>query len=322
MEEKIVVRTPNWVGDAIHSLVVLNYLSKIFGKMVIICKQNLKDIFEGYGEIITFRDKKDYFKKAWFLRKRRFDWGLVIPISFSSAFGIFLTNAKNRVGFSFDSRDLFLTYKVKIPKWWKERHTIYTLLLLLKPFGIKVDFDVVHPEYKGKIEDKEVRRPSVALGPWVGTYKIKEWGISNYVELAKLLIKEGYWVYVFGMGQGLVFPFKNEKLINLVNKTTLKDVLGYLKKMDWVVGNDGGFIHLASLVSKRIIGIYGPSSPIWTSPLVDKHQKIFILYDKLKCSPCDWKNKYKCPYVRAGEPPLCFKNLTPQKIYEIIKNET
>ena len=32
MEEKIVVRTPNWVGDAIHSLVVLNYLSKIFGK--------------------------------------------------------------------------------------------------------------------------------------------------------------------------------------------------------------------------------------------------------------------------------------------------
>ena len=52
-----------------------------------------------------------------------------------------------------------------------------------------------------------------------------------------------------------------------------------------VISNDSGLMHISASLERKVIALYGSSSPTYTPPLISK-EKRDIIYKDLDCSPC------------------------------------
>ena len=52
-----------------------------------------------------------------------------------------------------------------------------------------------------------------------------------------------------------------------------------------VISNDSGLMHISASFERKIVALYGSSSPTYTPPLILK-EKRDIIYKNLECSPC------------------------------------
>ena len=312
---KILVRVPNWLGDAVFSLALVEELKKKH-EVSILVKPHLKDLFYKF-ETYTFSSYWDLFKKS--LKLRGYDGFLTIPISFSSALSGYLTGAPLRVGFSFDSRDFLLTHRIKIPFDWKFKHTMWTYIKLLEPFDIYLN-EIPIPEFIPSPDDVEkaeellqIHRVNnyISVSPFTAFGTAKEWGVENFEKLALLLQGKGIQMVILGSKKehGRAERIKGKNVVNLCGKTTLGMAAYISEKALVFVGNDSGLTHLAAAAGANTIAIFGSTSPTWTAPL---GSRVTILYKPPPCSPCE---KRTC----ALKNKICMNAITPEEILEKIK---
>jgi len=312
---KILVRVPNWLGDAVFSLALVEELKKKH-EVSILVKPYLKDLFYKF-ETYTFSSYWDLFKKS--LKLRGYDGFLTIPISFSSALSGYLTGAPLRVGFSFDSRDFLLTHRIKIPFDWKFKHTMWTYIKLLEPFDIYLN-EIPIPEFIPSPDDVEkaeellqIHRVNnyISVSPFTAFGTAKEWGVENFEKLALLLQGKGIQMVILGSKKehGRAERIKGKNVVNLCGKTTLGMAAYISEKALVFVGNDSGLTHLAAAAGANTIAIFGSTSPTWTAPL---GSRVTILYKPPPCSPCE---KRTC----ALKNKICMNAITPEEILEKIK---
>lgn len=76
---------------------------------------------------------------------------------------------------------------------------------------------------------------------------------------------------------------KSDRLVNLVGKTTLEDLIGLFNVAEVLVTNDSGPAHFAALTDIDVIVFFGPETPDLYRPLSD-HCTVF--YSGFACSPC------------------------------------
>jgi heptosyltransferase-2 len=107
---------------------------------------------------------------------------------------------------------------------------------------------------------------------------------------------------------------ESNNLINLIGKTSLKDVAEILSHAECVVSNDSGLMHLSSAVDTPIVGIYGSSSPEYTPPLCEESKRE-IIYKNLDCSPCF---KRSCPLGHTN----CLNYITVDMVLSAIARLT
>jgi heptosyltransferase II len=81
-----------------------------------------------------------------------------------------------------------------------------------------------------------------------------------------------------------------------------------------VVANDSGLMHLAAALQKRVIALYGSTSPSMAPPL---NQNADILSLHLNCSPC---RKRVCPLYPENHPEhtQCLTGIKPGQVIELI----
>ncbi|MCD5397370.1 glycosyltransferase family 9 protein, partial [candidate division NPL-UPA2 bacterium] len=111
---RIVVRAPNWIGDAVLSTPALHLLRERFpdAHIAVLAKEWVAPVFEAnpdIQEIYVMKKVEGYRSLAGKLKAAQFDRGMLFPNSFSSALLFRLAGIPQRIGYAADGRSLLLT---------------------------------------------------------------------------------------------------------------------------------------------------------------------------------------------------------------------
>nr|AAC44079.1 LPS-heptosyl-2-transferase [Neisseria meningitidis]prf//2211390A heptosyl-2-transferase [Neisseria meningitidis] len=134
----------------------------------------------------------------------------------------------------------------------------------------------------------DIGKPVLAFCPGAEFGPAKRWPTRHFAELGKHYLAAGWQVWLFGSQKDDEIAEEINRLsdgmcVNLCGKTDLSQAMDLLSLADTVVCNDSGLMHLAAALGRKVVAVYGSSSPTHTPPLSDR-AKIVSLH--LECSPC------------------------------------
>lgn len=161
-----------------------------------------------------------------------------------------------------------------------------------------------------------VDKPIICIMPGAEYGPAKQWPIKKYAELAAVLTDSGFQVCIVGsakeasLGEKISMQRANQ-INNLCGKTSLVDAVDLVAMSEWVVTNDSGLMHVACATGRKLIAIYGSSTPAYTPPL-SKDAK--IIYHALECSPCF---KRTCPLGHTQ----CLEGISVDEVLECITHQ-
>ena len=113
----------------------------------------------------------------------------------------------------------------------------------------------------------------VVLNP-AGGFPTKNWPLQNYVEFAKLWLHEYHEQTQF-LVLGVESIFQRAQflqaqlgshLINLVNRTSPGEALAIIQKVNLIVSEDSGLMHMAWISGIPTVALFGSSRSDWSAP--------------------------------------------------------
>jgi heptosyltransferase-2 len=75
-----------------------------------------------------------------------------------------------------------------------------------------------------------------------------------------------------------------------------------------VVCNDSGLMHIAAALDRRLVAVFGSTSPDFTPPLGERST---VLQNEIECSPCFQR---QCPLGHMK----CLETLMPEQVIEVL----
>lgn len=326
---KIIIRTPNWIGDAVLALPAIESIRANFPQadISIAAKNWVKDLFVSNSlaaEVLSLpetNDVKTQWTAAQDLKTHAFDLGLLLTNSFGSAFLFYLARIPKRWGYGSDGRSVLLTKSVALKGSDVARHQVFYYLDLLQSLGLKV----VPPELKlavppGKSQAARDWLISMGLDPSKSLVIIcpgasygpaKRWPASRFAQLASLLQqRKAAEILVIGSADeaeiaASMASSMEKKPAVLVGETTLADLMGLISRASLFVSNDTGPMHMANALGVPVVAIFGPTDPAVTGPF---QKPSVCLKKEVPCWPCSYK---KCPYDHR-----CLTGIDPEEVYE------
>lgn len=277
------------IGDISHTLPTLRILQKawpethitwIIGKTEIALVEDISNV-----EFIVF-DKSKGWKAFRELRQtlhgRTFDLLLHMQVSLRASIASMAVNAPIRLGFDRNRAKnfqwLFSNHKIAaVP----HQHVLDSLLEFPRALGLslpKIEWELPIPaEAIDRINKRlSTNRPFIAINPCssVRTRNYRNWSIESYAKVIDYAV-EKFGVQVVLTGGSSQKEINYSKAIeqqatktplNLVGKTSLKELLAALKQAILVISPDTGPAHLANAVGTPVIGLYATSNPERTGP--------------------------------------------------------
>ena len=161
--ERILVRVPNWVGDAVMALPALRELRRIFASshITLAARPWVAGLFEGEGLADSFLhvlDNGGFFTRARSfisdarrLRRERFDYAVLLPNSFGSALAARAGGAKTIAGYATDVRRPLLDDVISFEPDHKTLHQVRYYLTIAAQIetrltgASRVDFEHIEP---------------------------------------------------------------------------------------------------------------------------------------------------------------------------------
>jgi lipopolysaccharide heptosyltransferase II/tetraacyldisaccharide 4'-kinase len=315
---RILIRAPNWVGDAVMGLPTLTGVHALFplADITILAAPRVAPLFAGQpgvSEVVIYPPGLEKWHTLWRLRRlntdihftedRRpktenhpFNIALALPNSWEAALGLWLAGARVRLGYDTQGRGALLNVAVSGVDRLAGLHTVYYLLGVLQGLGGVSSF--VPPRLHLREEEikaaAEFLRNGPRAGPWVGLSPgaafgpAKRWPPERFAALGAKLQKE------FGVRLVLLGGPEDRKAaaavrsqlpgaLDLAGRTTLRQALGVLTHLKLLITNDSGLMHAAAALGVPLVAIFGSTDPAATGPFTDRAA---VLQHSLPCSPC------------------------------------
>ena len=95
-------------------------------------------------------------------------------------------------------------------------------------------------------------------------------------------------------------------MLNLIGKTSLRELCILLSICDVVLTNDTGPMHLAAAVGTSVVVPFGSTSPELTGPGLPGEEKHRLILGQAPCAPCF---RRECPIDFR-----CMLSITPEKV--------
>lgn len=310
---------PNWIGDLVMSTPVLADLKKQYpnAKITAMARTPLHDLLKAdphVDELFTFcktscfgrhDEKRNIIEK---LRQGKYDLGILLTNSFSSAWWFWQGRVENRVGFAANMRSLLLTEAVPFPKERKQQHIVLTYKKLLEPLGISPS-STPPKIYLTSEEIKQARqllttnygippgRPLIGINPGAAYGSAKCWLPERFREVAlEFIEKTDAYVLFFGDagGASLVKEICRDlppRVFNLAGATSLRELASLISLCNVLLTNDSGPMHIAAAVGTEVIALFGSTDAVVTGPYSAKGTGL-VIQKQVSCSPCF---KRTCP---------------------------
>jgi len=333
--KKILIFNINWLGDVLFSTATIRNIRRNYPDSFIACiiPSRCYPILKGnphLDEIIIFDEKerqRSSLAKLRFvqlLKTKKFDVVFLLHRSFTRALICRLAGIPQRVGYYTKKRGFLLTKRIK-PVARDALHRIDYYLNIIEKAGLKVEdryLEFFIDDKDVKFVDEFLNKKSigkdgflVAINPG-GNWLPKRWPEVNWAILADKLITEfGARVIITGSYTDIYTAQKirdlmKEKPIIASGVFNLKQLGALCKRLDLFITADTGPLHIANaLGAKRIIALFGPTSPEITGPYPLKNTA--ILSKDVGC-------KIPCYVVRCKDN-RCMKAVTPEDVIEKIR---
>jgi heptosyltransferase-2 len=307
---KLLVRFPNWIGDAVMSTPALGAIRAAFPSSEIVLAANpvVSELMSPHpfcDRVVVFDKRGPHsgvgglFRFSRLLAGERFDVAILFQNAVEAAIMAMLAGIKTRAGYSTDGRRILLTHRVRVSKEVRRLHHTQYYLNMLAELGVPP----VSREPRLQCTDAEKIRAGGVLGsgrwaainPGAAYGSAKRWYPERFAEVADALASDfGYApLLVGGPGEAAIGSEiesrMRSKVLNLIGKTSVRQLMGLLASVDLVITNDSGPMHVAAAFNRPIVALFGPTDHLTTSPLCSR----FLLVRKeAECAPC---LKRRCP---------------------------
>jgi heptosyltransferase-2 len=317
---KILVRTPNWVGDAVMAIPALEAIREAHSsdEICVLARPAVAELFAGQpfaGRVLTYdfrgrhRGWRGREKLIAELRNEKFSIAILLQNAFEAAWLAWRSGIPERIGYARDARGPLLTKAIRVPAEGEiPKHESHYYLQLLRRAGWTQAMQEIAPiclnisnESRASAESalrnagtgENKWRCAVAPGASYGAAKC--WPPERFAQLADRLISEcGADVIFFGTpGEkeiaARIRSQMKSRAISLVGETSMRELAAMFASCSVFIGNDSGAMHVAAAAGLPVIGIFGSTDPEGTAPVT---QQFTLIREPVSCSPCFLR---RCP---------------------------
>jgi heptosyltransferase-2 len=330
--KNILIRSTNWIGDAIMTLPAVQAVKSTFprARMTVLAKPWVAEIFRlcrDIDEVILFQSPGIHSGAAGKLRLARelkshnFDAAILLQNAIEAAIITWLAGIPGRGGYNSDARGFLLTHSVKRTQAIRKVHQIHYYLEMVKALGCRPGEAVVrlHPgdEYRALAEKMFARQGIrsegfiVGLAPGATYGPAKRWLPERFAAVSDRLIEDASaQVILFGSREDrkvadLVAQHTRHRLFNIAGITNLTEAIAVIAGCGLFISNDSGLMHIAGALNVPTVAVFGSTNPVTTSPIGDRS---IVIYKAASCSPC---LKETCPTDFR-----CMEMISVEEVYE------
>ena len=321
---KILVIELLQLGDLIVITPTLRAIKNRFKRAQIdmLVNSNASELLDDNINIGNILIYKDFYNLIKVLKRNKYDLGIILhPGSFKISLALLLGKVKYRVGCTkvglLSGKGFFLNTKIKPNLQWQ--HKIQDNLDVVR--SIVADTDNIRLEVHSNKESRnyienlfvknKVKKDDLVIG--IHTYskhKNQRWYEERFADLADELIEKYKAKVVFTGAPGeedyinSIINKMKFKPVNLVGKTSIKQFIALIERLNLLVSVDTSAIHIASALNKPVIALFGPTIPTFWGPTSDKSS---VIWKTNVCSGC---RLYYCK-IKTHE---CMKSITVEDI--------
>jgi heptosyltransferase-2 len=338
LPRKILVRAPNWIGDAVMCEPAVQGLRSLFpeAELAMLAKPAVAELFlshPGLHSVLVYDDKKAHagisgkWSLAGMLRRHRFDLAVLFQNAFEAAFLTWLAGIPRRYGYTTDGRVFFLTEPVAVPDGPVLVHQVEYYWNLLKPLGLAGGAPLptlfVSADEKRTVDvwlaSAGINSSDLIIGINPGsTYgSAKRWSSDRFAEVARRLVRRleqaesaHVAVVILGakgeesLGKDIATQFGGRSVV-LSGATTIRELMAVVKRCRLLMTNDTGPMHIAAAFGVPVVAVFGPTDWRTTSPY---GQERSIVREAVDCAPCLLR---ECPIDHR-----CMTRVSVEKVYE------
>jgi len=249
------------------------------------------------------------------LRAERYDLVIDLQGLLKSALVARLARAGRRIGPSFHREGAFLFYDLVAGRRNKQRHAVEECMdvldLLDMPRPAIPQFPLNLPEIDLAPAPDAVRR--VALAP-LSRWPSKNWPLTHFAALARRLVGDcGVELHAIGGPDDAaaveeIAQLAQVPILNHCGSYSLAESGSLLRRMDLLVTNDSGPMHLGAAVGTPCVALFGPTLPDRTGPYGPGHRVLRLD----NCPPCRSRD---CR--RASR--ICLEDMPPDMVFEAVR---
>ncbi|HPN88250.1 MAG TPA: lipopolysaccharide heptosyltransferase II [Candidatus Omnitrophota bacterium] len=352
MFKKVLIINIFGIGDVLFTTPLISNIKEYYKDSSIgyLCSCRAKEVVESNPKIdkIFIYDRDDFYQIAkkskivflkrlfhffYEIKKEHYDMVIDLSLNTSMSFLTWIAGIRERIGFNYKNRSIFLNKKIKL-LGYDNKHVVEYYLNLLKKINIPIKYkelelylkpdDFVWADNFFKQNHLEDKKIVIGMCPgggasWGKDANFKRLPAEKWAKIADKLI-EKYSSAIILMGDVLERDLC-QRIANLMRhrpqivcgKTTVTQFGALVKKCSLIILNDGGPLHIAVASKARTISVFGPVNENVYGPYTK--EKSGIVISDVLCRPCYRRfRKASCNHMS------CLNNITIEEVLRKVED--
>jgi heptosyltransferase I len=333
---KVLILKPSSLGDVVQALPVLRLLKRHRPEAEIHwwLEASLVPLLEGdpdLASLLVFQRRRwanprywgELFDHVLDMRRMRFDCVIDLQSLARSGLIAWLVNAPLTIGLDEVREGARGFYDAVVPRPTSHTHAVDWYLGVLPLLDIPVHRDFVwlpeRPTIAASLREKwpVAAQRFVALQPGA-RWSNKRWPAEAFSEVVARLHRERPELRFVILGSDddrllgqVIVAAASKACLDLTGRTTLLEMVEWLRLCEVLVTNDTGPMHVAAALGRPVIALFGPTDPHRTGPY--GQEDTVLQRTDLPCVPCmkDW-----CAFERPID---CLRGISPGFVLERVR---